>query len=88
MKGVRNATLAVALMALAGAAVHAADEEPVCKFLLRQIGFSAQRADSAANDVLERAKYLEKIVLMSRNALQIAYPSHAEPVNYDLLPTA
>jgi hypothetical protein len=69
--------LTVTFMVLVSAATHAADEEPVCKFLLRQIGFSAQRADSAENDYFEKAKYLKKIATMSQSALQSAYPSSA-----------
>ena len=67
----------IALLLLAGTAAHAADEEPVCTFLLRQIGFAAQQVRSAGDDVLERAKYLERIALMERSALQSAYPSSA-----------
>jgi hypothetical protein len=40
------------LMMLAGAAAHATDEEPVCRFLLQQIGFATQRASSAHDDAL------------------------------------
>src|ERR1700685_3619766 len=67
----------IALLLLAGPAAQAADEEPVCTFLLRQIGFSLQQASSTDNDVLEKAKYLERIALMERSALQSAYPSSA-----------
>jgi hypothetical protein len=62
---------------LAGTAVRAADEEPVCHFLLQQIGAAAQRASAAHDDARERAKYLQRIALMERSALQGPYPSTA-----------
>jgi hypothetical protein len=67
----------VTLLMLLGAAARAADEEPACTSLLRQIGFAAQRFGIANDDKFEKAKYLEKIALMSRSALQSAYPSSA-----------
>ena len=73
---VRHAAI-VTLMMLLGAAARAADEEPVCTSLLRQIGFATQRAATANDDKFEKAKYLERIALMERSALQSAYPSSA-----------
>lgn len=70
-------TAVILLTILAGTAVRAADEEPVCRFLLQQIGAAANRANAANDEVLERAKYLQKIALMERSALQGPYPSTA-----------
>jgi hypothetical protein len=69
---------------LAGPAAHAADEETVCRFLLRQIGSAIQQAGSASDDALEKAKYLERIALMERRALQSAYPSSASAFDGEL----
>jgi len=64
----------IALILLTGTPVRAADEEPVCRFLLQQIGFATQRARSAHDDAFEKAKYLERIALMERSALQNGLP--------------
>ena len=64
----------IALILLTGTAARAADEEPVCRSLLQQIGFATQRASSASDDVREKAKYLERIALMERSALQNGLP--------------
>lgn len=74
----------VAFMLLAGAAVHATDEEPVCHFLLRQIGVALKQASAADDDARAKAQYLERIALMERNALQSAYPSTAAVFDNEL----
>ncbi len=72
------------LILLAGTAAHATDEEPVCRFLLQQIGFAINKARSADDDVGEKARYLERIALMERSALQSAYPSSAAAFDSEL----
>ncbi len=67
----------VLCMVLAGTVVRAADEEPVCHFLLQQIGFAAQKAGGVDDDVLQKAKYLERIALMEQSALHGPSPSSA-----------
>jgi hypothetical protein len=72
---VRSAAILSAV--LVTSAARAADEDPVCHFLLQQIGAAAQRASRADDDVHMRAQYLQRIALMERSALQGPYPSAA-----------
>jgi hypothetical protein len=74
----------VVLMMLIGTSTHAADEEPVCQSLLRQIGGAINRLSAAEDNVQQRAKYLERIALMERSALQSAYPSSAAVFDNEL----
>jgi hypothetical protein len=74
----------IMLIAMSGGVARAADEESVCTFLLRQIGTSIQRASSAEDDADEKAKYLQKIALMERRALQSSYPSSAAAFDNEL----
>jgi hypothetical protein len=67
----------VPILLLVGTAARAADEEPVCRVLLQQIGSALYQLVPASDDVDERAKYLERIALMERSALESAYPSSA-----------
>jgi hypothetical protein len=79
-----NAVMII-LISVAGVAARAAeDEETVCTFLLRQIGMSIQQASSVDDDVDEKAKYLERIALMERSALQSAHPSSAAAFDSEL----
>jgi hypothetical protein len=75
----------ITLTMLAGAAVaHAADEEPVCRSLLQQIGVAAQQMTTASDDEFEKSKYLKRIALMERSALQGPNPSSAAVFDSEL----
>ena len=69
---------------IAASPAQATDEEPVCKSLLQRIAYAAQRANSASDEALAKAKYLERIALMERRALQSEYPSSAAAFDSEL----
>lgn len=81
---IASLTIVTVLFGLVGATARAADDEPTCRFLLQRIGIATQQASLASDEERERAKYLQRIALMERNALQSANASSAAVFDSEL----